>query len=97
MGYDSDHPRALGEVGRVGVAIDSLSDMETLFDGIPLDQVSTSMTTNAPAPIVWCMYIATAEKQGVPSDKLNGTIQNDILKEYIAQKSWIFPLNPPCV
>ncbi|SFR02034.1 acyl-CoA mutase large subunit family protein [Desulfoscipio geothermicus] len=94
MGYDSDHPRSLGEVGRVGVAIDSLADMETLFDGIPLDQVSTSMTTNAPASILWCMYIATGEKQGVPSEKLTGTIQNDILKEYIAQKSWIFPPEP---
>ncbi|GBF34341.1 methylmalonyl-CoA mutase [Desulfocucumis palustris] len=94
MGYDSDHPRALGEVGRVGVAIDSLQDMETLFDGIPLDKVSTSMTTNAPASILWCMYIATGEKQGVPSEKLTGTIQNDILKEYIAQKSWIYPPEP---
>lgn len=94
MGYDSDHPRSLGEVGRVGVAIDSLADMETLFDGIPLDKVSTSMTTNAPASILWCMYIATGEKQGVPSEKLTGTIQNDILKEYIAQKSWIFPPEP---
>lgn len=94
MGYDSDHPRSLGEVGRVGVAIDSLLDMETLFNGIPLDQISTSMTINAPASILWCMYIATAEKQGVSSDKLTGTIQNDILKEYIAQKSWIFPPEP---
>ncbi len=94
MGYDSDHPRSLGEVGRVGVAIDSLADMETLFDGIPLEQVSTSMTTNAPASILWCMYIATGEKQGVASEKLRGTIQNDILKEYIAQKSWIFPPKP---
>lgn len=94
MGYDSDHPRSLGEVGRVGVAIDSLADMETLFNGIPLDKVSTSMTTNAPASILWCMYIATGEKQGVPSEKLTGTIQNDILKEYIAQKSWIFPPEP---
>ncbi len=94
MGYDSDHPRAFGEVGRVGVAIDSLRDMETLFDGIPLDKVSTSMTTNGPASILWSMYIAAAEKQGVPSHKLNGTIQNDILKEYIAQKSWIFPPEP---
>ncbi len=94
MGYDSDHPRALGEVGRVGVAIDSLADMETLFDGIPLDKVSTSMTINAPAAVLWCMYIATGEKQGVPSEKLTGTIQNDILKEYIAQKSWIFPPEP---
>ncbi|MFZ5651555.1 MAG: acyl-CoA mutase large subunit family protein [Bacillota bacterium] len=94
MGYDSDHPRAFGEVGRVGVAIDSLQDMETLFSGIPLDKVSTSMTINAPASILWCMYIATGEKQGVPSEKLTGTIQNDILKEYIAQKSWIFPPEP---
>jgi methylmalonyl-CoA mutase N-terminal domain/subunit len=94
MGYDSDHPRSYGEVGRCGVAIDSLQDMETLFSGIPLDKVSTSMTTNAPASILWCMYIATGEKQGVPSEKLTGTIQNDILKEYIAQKSWIFPPLP---
>ncbi|AVX20614.1 MULTISPECIES: methylmalonyl-CoA mutase [Carboxydocella] len=94
MGYDSDHPRAYGEVGRVGVAIDSLQDMEILFDGIPLDKVSTSMTINAPASVIWSMYIATAEKQGVPSHKLTGTIQNDILKEYIAQKSWIFPPEP---
>ncbi|RJQ29151.1 MAG: methylmalonyl-CoA mutase [Peptococcaceae bacterium] len=94
MGFDSDHPRALGEVGRVGVAIDSLADMEVLFSGIPLDKVSTSMTINAPAAVVWAMYIATGEKQGVPSEKLTGTIQNDILKEYIAQKSWIFPPGP---
>ena len=94
MGYDSDHPRAFGEVGRVGVAIDSLQDMEILFSGIPLDKVSTSMTINAPASVIWSMYIATAEKQGVPSVKLTGTIQNDILKEYIAQKSWIFPPEP---
>ncbi|AEG14790.1 methylmalonyl-CoA mutase, large subunit [Desulfofundulus kuznetsovii DSM 6115] len=94
MGYDSDHPRSLGEVGRVGVAIDSLQDMETLFDGIPLDKVSTSMTINAPAAVIWCMYIATGEKQGVRPEKLTGTIQNDILKEYIAQKSWIFPPEP---
>lgn len=94
MGYDSDHPRSLGEVGRVGVAIDSLEDMETLFRDIPLDKVSTSMTTNAPAAVLWCLYIATGEKQGVPSEKLTGTIQNDILKEYIAQKSWIFPPEP---
>ncbi|KJS15536.1 MAG: methylmalonyl-CoA mutase [Peptococcaceae bacterium BRH_c4b] len=94
MGYDSDHPRSLGEVGRVGVAIDSLQDMETLFSGIPLEKVSTSMTINAPASVLWCMYIAAGEKQGVPSEKLTGTIQNDILKEYIAQKSWIFPPEP---
>lgn len=94
MGYDSDHPRAFGEVGRVGVAIDSLADMETLFSGIPLDKITTSMTINAPASVLWSLYIATAEKQGVPSHKLGGTIQNDILKEYIAQKSWIFPPEP---
>ncbi|MHB1651241.1 MAG: acyl-CoA mutase large subunit family protein [Desulfitobacteriaceae bacterium] len=94
MGYDSDHPRAYGEVGRVGVAIDSLQDMETLFQDIALDQVSTSMTINAPASVVWAMYIVAAEKQGVSSGKLTGTIQNDILKEYIAQKSWIFPPEP---
>ncbi len=94
LGYDSDNPRSKGEVGRLGVAIDSLADMELLFDGIPLDKVSTSMTINAPAPIVWAMYIAVAEKQGVPSEALNGTIQNDILKEYIAQKTFIFPPTP---
>lgn len=94
MGYDSDHPRAYGEVGRVGVAIDSLADMEILFKDIPLDKVSTSMTINAPASIIWSMYIVAAEKQGVPAHKLTGTIQNDILKEYIAQKSWIFPPEP---
>jgi len=94
MGYDSDHPRALGEVGRVGVAIDSLADMETLFAEIPLDKITTSMTINAPAAVLWGLYIATAEKQGVALHKLGGTIQNDILKEYIAQKSWIFPPEP---
>ncbi|MBC7105494.1 MAG: methylmalonyl-CoA mutase family protein [Firmicutes bacterium] len=93
-GYDSDHPRAKGEVGRCGVAVSSLADMETLFDGIPLDRVSTSMTINGPAAVLWAMYIAAAEKQGVPAHKLRGTIQNDILKEYIAQKSWIFPPEP---
>ncbi|MDZ4132140.1 MAG: methylmalonyl-CoA mutase family protein, partial [Dethiobacteria bacterium] len=91
MGYDSDHERSLGEVGRCGVAIDSLEDMEVLFEGIPLDQVTTSMTINGPAAILWCMYLANAEKQGVSFDQVGGTIQNDILKEYIAQKSWIFP------
>ncbi len=94
MGYDSDHPRSLGEVGRCGVAISSLRDMETLFDGIPMGEVSTSMTINGPAAIIWAIYIAAAEKQGFPSDVLRGTIQNDILKEYIAQKSWIFPPEP---
>jgi len=91
LGYDSDHERSRGEVGRLGVAVDSLADMETLFSGIPLDKVSTSMTINAPAAVVWAMYIAVAEKQGVPPEALNGTIQNDILKEYIAQKTFIFP------
>jgi methylmalonyl-CoA mutase N-terminal domain/subunit len=94
MGYDSDHPRSEGEVGKCGVAISSLADMETLFDGIPLDQVSTSMTINGPAIILWCFYIAAAEKQGVSSEKLRGTIQNDILKEYMAQHAWCFPVEP---
>jgi methylmalonyl-CoA mutase N-terminal domain/subunit len=94
MGYDSDHPMSAGEVGKCGVAIDSLADMEALFDGIPLDQISTSMTTNAPATILWSMYLAVAEKQGVAWEKLRGTIQNDILKEYIAEKTYIFPPRP---
>jgi len=94
MGYDSDHPMSTGEVGKCGVAIDSLADMETLFKGIPLDQISTSMTTNAPATILWSMYLVVAEKQGVDWKKLRGTIQNDILKEYIAQKTYIFPPKP---
>ncbi|MCP4420329.1 MAG: methylmalonyl-CoA mutase family protein [Chloroflexi bacterium] len=94
MGYDSDAPEALGEFGHCGVAISSLKDMEILFDGIPLDQVSTSMTINSPAAIIWAMYIVTAEKQGVPMEKLRGTLQNDILKEYIAQKEYIFPPEP---
>ena len=94
MGYDSDHPRSEGEVGKTGVAISSLADMEVLFDGIPLDEVSTSMTINGPAPILWAFYIAAAEKQGVSSDKLQGTIQNDILKEYMAQHAWCFPIEP---
>lgn len=94
IGYDSDHPFALGEVGKVGVAIDSLADMEILFDGIPLDQVSTSMTINAPAAILLAMYIAVGEKQGISPDRLRGTIQNDILKEYIARGTYIFPPEP---
>ena len=94
MGYDSDSPRALGEVGRCGVAIDTLRDMEVLFSGIPLDQITTSMTINGPASILLAMYIAVAEKQGVSSTRIGGTIQNDILKEYIAQKSWIYPPRP---
>ncbi len=94
MGYDSDHERSLGEVGREGVAIDSLADMEQLFDGIPLDAVSTSMTINAPAAILLAFYIGVAEEQGVDRARLRGTIQTDILKEYIAQKEWIFPPEP---
>jgi methylmalonyl-CoA mutase, N-terminal domain len=94
MGYDSDHPRSLGEVGREGVAIDTLEDMETLFAGIPLDEVSTSMTINCTAPIALAFYVCVAEEQGVPRSELRGTIQTDILKEYIAQKEWIFPPEP---
>jgi methylmalonyl-CoA mutase N-terminal domain/subunit len=91
MGFDSDAAMAAGEVGKVGVAIDSLADMETLFDGIPLDKVSTSMTINSTAAILLCMYIAVAEKQGVSADKISGTIQNDILKEYMARGTYIYP------
>ena len=94
MGYDSDHPRSEGEVGKTGVAISSLADMEVLFDGIPLDKVSTSMTINGPAIILWAFYIAAAEKQGVSSEQLRGTIQNDILKEYMTQHAWCFPIEP---
>jgi methylmalonyl-CoA mutase N-terminal domain/subunit len=94
MGYDSDHPRSLGEVGKCGVAISSLDDMETLFDGIPLDQVSVSMTINGPAIILFCFYMVAAEKQGVPFHRLRGTVQNDILKEYQAQHAWVFPPEP---
>ena len=94
MGYDSDHPKSLGEVGREGVAVDSLEDMEHLFAGIPLDEVSTSMTINAPAAILLAYYICVGEQQGVARDRLRGTIQTDILKEYIAQKEWIFPPEP---
>ena len=94
MGYDADHPRSEGEVGKTGVSISSLADMETLFDGIPLDQVSTSMTINGPAVILYCFYIAAAEKQGVPASKIRGTVQNDILKEYMAQHAWCFPIEP---
>lgn len=94
IGYDSDSPQALGEVGKVGVAIDTLADMEILFDGIPLDKISTSMTINAPASILLALYIAIAEKQGVSMDKLRGTVQNDILKEYIARGTYIFPPQP---
>ena len=94
MGYDTDAPEALGEFGKCGVAVSSLKDMEILLEGIPLDKVSTSMTINSPASIIWAMYIAAAEKQGVRPDQLRGTTQNDILKEYIAQKEYIFPPQP---
>ena len=91
IGYDSDDPLCAGEVGKVGVAIDSLADMEVLFSEIPLDSVSTSMTINAPASVLLAMYIAVAEKQNIPAEKLRGTIQNDILKEYMARGTYIFP------
>ncbi|MFC1863024.1 methylmalonyl-CoA mutase [Thermodesulfobacteriota bacterium] len=94
IGYDSDDPICAGEVGKVGVAIDTLADMEVLFDGIPLDKVSTSMTINSPAVILLAMYVALAEKQGVSADKLRGTIQNDVLKEYVARGTYIFPPKP---
>jgi methylmalonyl-CoA mutase N-terminal domain/subunit len=94
MGQDSDAPTSRGEVGHCGVAIDSLADMEALFDGIPLGEITTSMTINSPAAILLCMYIAVAEKQGVPRAQLGGTLQNDILKEFIAQKEFIFPPAP---
>jgi methylmalonyl-CoA mutase, N-terminal domain len=93
-GYDHNHPMAAGEFGKCGVAISSLADMEILFDGIPLDQVTTSMTINSPAPVLWAMYIASAEKRGIPMAQLGGTLQNDILKEYIAQKEYLFPPEP---
>jgi methylmalonyl-CoA mutase N-terminal domain/subunit len=94
MGHDSDHPRSLGEVGREGVAVDTLDDMETLFRGIPMGEVSTSMTINAPAAVMLAFYVVAAERQGVPPEQLAGTIQTDILKEYIAQKEWCFPIEP---
>ena len=94
MGYDSDHANSLGEVGKCGVAISSLADMELLFAGIPLADVSVSMTINSPASIIWAMYLVVAERQGVAWTRLNGTLQNDILKEYIAQKEYIYPPRP---
>jgi methylmalonyl-CoA mutase N-terminal domain/subunit len=94
IGLDSDHPLALGEVGKVGVAIDSLEDMETLFDGIPLEKVSTSMTINATAAILLCLYVAVAKRQGASLQKLSGTVQNDVLKEYIARGTYIYPVRP---
>src|SRR5689334_24195913 len=90
MGYDSDHPLSEGEVGKCGVAISSLADMEVLFDQIPLGSVTTSMTINSPAAVIWAMYLAVAEKQGANWKKISGTLQNDILKEYIAQKEYIY-------
>src|SRR5215467_8545574 len=94
IGMDSDHPLALGEVGKVGVAIDSLEDMELLFDGIPLESVSTSMTINATASILLCLYVAVAKRQGASLRKLSGTVQNDVLKEYIARGTYIYPVRP---
>ena len=94
MGYDSDHARSEGEVGKSGVAISSLADMETLFDGIPMEKVSTSMTINGPAAMLFCFYVAAAERQGADISKLQGTVQNDILKEYMAQHAWVFPVEP---
>jgi methylmalonyl-CoA mutase N-terminal domain/subunit len=94
MGYDSDHPRAEGEVGKCGVAVSSLADMETLFDGIPLNRISTSMTINGPAAMLFCFYVAAAERQGVDISQLRGTVQNDILKEYMAQHAWVYPVQP---
>src|SRR5690349_19351568 len=94
MGLDSDDPRSRGEVGYCGVAVSSLDDMERLFDGIPLDDVTTSMTINGPAAVIFAMYLAVAERRGIPLDRIGGTLQNDILKEYIAQKEWLFPPEP---
>ena len=94
MGYDSDHPLAAGEVGKCGAAIDSLKDMEQLLNGLPLDRVTTSMTITSTAAVAWAMYLAVCEQMGIPSDRIGGTLQNDILKEYIAQKEYIFPLKP---
>ena len=93
-GYDTDAPEAEGEFGKCGVAVSSLADMEILFDGIPVDEITTSMTINGPAAVIWAMYVMAAEKRGIPMEKLGGTIQNDILKEYIAQKSWLLPPRP---
>jgi methylmalonyl-CoA mutase N-terminal domain/subunit len=94
MGYDSDDPRALGEVGICGVAVDSLADMEVLFKGIPIGDITTSMTVNGPAAIIWALFLAAAEKQGVPFEKIGGTLQNDCFKEFVAQKCWCFPPRP---
>ena len=95
-GYDTDAPQASGEFGRCGAAVSSLPDMEELFQDIPLDQVTTSMTINSPAAVIWAMYLAMAQRRGIPWDKLGGTLQNDIIKEFTAQNEYIFPPNPPC-
>src|SRR5258708_35146692 len=94
MGYDSAPPRALGEVGMCGVAVDTLRDMEALFDGIPLDKVTTSMTINGPAIVLLCFYVALADGRGIPRNKIGGTVQNDCLKEFIAQHAWLVPPRP---
>src|SRR5690606_33135780 len=94
MGYDSDNPRALEEVGRVGVAVSSLRDMEILFQDIPLDRISTSFTVNATAPIILAMYMVVGERQGVSRDRIRGTVQNDLIKEFIARKTYIYPPRP---
>jgi len=94
MGFDSDSPQSIGEVGKCGVAIDTIDDMETLFEGIPLGELTTSMTINAPAPVLLAMYVAVAEQKGVSRDQIKGTLQNDMLKEFIAQKEWIYPPRP---
>ena len=96
MGRDSDDPHSLGEVGHCGVAIDSAADLDALFDGIPLEQVTTSMTISGPAVPMFCMYLVAAQRQGADITKLNGTLQTDIFKEYIAQKEWLFPRNRTC-
>ena len=94
MGYDADSPRSRGESGRCGVAIDTLRDMEILFDGLPIDRITTSMTVNPPAPVLWAMYITMAEKRGISRGIIGGTIQNDMLKEFIAQKTFMCPPRP---
>jgi len=97
MGLDSDDPMSLGEVGRGGVAVDTLRDMEVLFDGIDVGEVSTSFTINPSAPVIYAMYVAIADQQGVPREELRGTLQNDMLKEFIAQKEWVIPRSPPSI
>lgn len=97
MGLDSDDPMSLGEVGREGVAVDTLRDMEVLFDGIDVGEVSTSFTINPSAPVIYAMYVAIADQQGVPREELRGTLQNDMLKEFIAQKEWVIPRSPPSI